>query len=326
MIYLIGYIPEAGRIGILLAKKNIRNILLEVEGNFENKKVSWKASFSTTSLKCVSEKIYIDNEEVLLLTNESFSIKKGPLEKKFIKYEGSFLSVVEDSFLKEIELLKFVNFMKKIYSFDTLNSRQLRNRSRLVGSGGNIGRCGEFLSGRIASFKQVEIDSLVKNIKYFYPWINDIYADSLRGGWKELQFIESTDEKYYRNFSSHHECDGALRLVGFLSELMTSDTVIAFDEIENGFNPEIMDKLVHTLIECKKQIIVTTHNPVILNYIDENIVEDSILLVYRKELGRTGIVRFFELPEPSKKLSYLGPGEVFLDTIIDDVLKDNGLL
>lgn len=310
----------------LISQKNMRNITLHIEGFFGDKKIVWKSSFSTTHLKCSNEKIYINDEEVLSLSNDSYSINKGPAEKNFVKYEGSFLSIIKDSFLQKVELLDFVNFMKKVYSFDTLNSRQLRSRARPVGPDGNIGRGGELLSGLIASFKQGEIEKLLNTTKDFYPWIESIYPDTLRGGWKELYFVESNNGSFYRNFPSLHECDGVLRLVGILSELMTSDTFIVFDEIENGFNPEIMEKLVHALVQSRKQIIVTTHNPVVLNYIDENVAKDGVLLVYRKNIGNTNIIRFFDLPEASEKLSYLGPGEVFLDTDINETLKNNGLL
>ena len=309
----------------LISQKNMRTITLKIEGFFGNKKILWKSSFSTTHLKCSNEKIYIDDEEVFSLSNDSYSINKGPAEKKIVKYEGSFLSVIEDSFLKKIELFDFVNFMKKVYSFDTLNSRQMRSRARPAGPDGNIGRGGELLAGRIASLKQGEIQELLNATKDFYPWIEDIYPDTLRGGWKELYFVES-DHGCFRNVPSLHECDGVLRVVGILSELMTSDTFVVFDEIENGFNPEIMEKLVHVLVKSRKQIMVTTHNPVILNYIDENVAKESVLLVYRKNTGNTNIIRFFELPETSEKLSYLGPGEVFLDTDIDETLKNTGLL
>ena len=58
----------------------------------------------------------------------------------------------------------------------------------------------------------------------------------------------------------------------------------------------------------------------------EDIAIESTLLVYRKQDGTTGIRRFFEIPEVSERLSYLSPGEVFLDVDIDDVLIDAELV
>lgn len=103
---------------------------------------------------------------------------------------------------------------------------------------------------------------------------------------------------------------------------MTQDTFIVFDEIENGFNPEIMEKLIRILTECDKQII-TTHNPVLLNYMSDKTAIESVVLMFRKAHGKTGAVHFFELPELKERLQYLGPGEAFLDVNIDDVLEAN---
>lgn len=185
---------------------------------------------------------------------------------------------------------------------------------------------GEFLSGKIATFSAGQIKELLAKVCEFYPWIINIYTSSLRGGWKELFFVEKSADGGTHRFSSQNSCDGLLRLVGFLTEFLTSDTFIVFDEIENGFNPEIMEKLVRMITDFPTQIIITTHNPVIINYMQEDIAIESTLLVYRKQDGTTGIRRFFEIPEVSERLSYLSPGEVFLDVDIDDVLIDAELV
>lgn len=301
--------------------QRMRNISLEIEGRFNDCTICWTASFNIQQLRCTQERIKIDNEIVFSVAEGKYKFSGENETKNIFNYEGSLLSILGKGVLESRGLAVFYTFMKKMYSFDTLNSKQLRMRTRPVDADANIGRGGECLSGKIASFSVEQCRELISRIREFYPWVVGIYTSPLRGGWKELVFAEK-HEKSARWFSSQNSCDGLLRLVGFLTEFMTSDTFIVFDEIENGFNPEIMEKLVRMITGFPKQIIITTHNPVIINYMPENIALESTLLVYREQDGTTGIRRFFEIPAVHERLSYLSPGEVFLDVDIDAVLDN----
>jgi predicted ATP-binding protein involved in virulence len=94
---------------------------------------------------------------------------------------------------------------------------------------------------------------------------------------------------------------------------------VLFDEIENGINPELMQKLVQLLLEAKRQVIVTTHSPLVLNYLPDAVAREAVLLLYRNNAGHTKLVRLFDLPSTQKKLALLGPGEVFVDTNLGDL-------
>lgn len=306
--------------------QRLQNINLDIEGRFNGHTVNWSSSFNIQQLRCTQEKIRIDGNTVFSVADGKYRFFGENEVKNIFTYEGSILSILDKEILEDKGLAAFCAFMKKMYSFDTLNSKQLRMRTRPVDADTNIGRGGEFLSGKIATFSAGQIKELLAKVCEFYPWIINIYTSSLRGGWKELFFVEKSADGGTHRFSSQNSCDGLLRLVGFLTEFMTSDTFIIFDEIENGFNPEIMEKLVRMITDFPTQIIITTHNPVIINYMQEDIAIESTLLVYRKQDGTTGIRRFFEIPEVSERLSYLSPGEVFLDVDIDDVLIDTELV
>lgn len=303
------------------ALQGMRNITLEIEGYFTGRIINWSASFNVTHLRCTQEKIKIDNDIVFSVADGKYKFLGEDEARNIFAYEGSLLSILDKSILERKGLAAFVNFMKKMYSFDTLNSKQLRTRTRPVDTDANIGRGGECLSGKIASFSHEQRRNLVSQVQDFYPWISDIQTVTLRGGWKELCFIETCEGgEVQRRFSSQNSCDGLLRLVGFLTEFMTSDTFIVFDEIENGFNPEIMEKLVSLITNFRKQIMITTHNPVIIDYMRDAVAIESTLLVYKQSDGTTGIRRFFDIPEVRERLDYLSPGEVFLDVNRDEVL------
>ena len=90
--------------------------------------------------------------------------------------------------------------------------------------------------------------------------------------------------------------------------------MILFDEIENGVNPEITEDLVDALVKSSKQIMVTTHSPMVLNYLEDEQATKSVIFVYKNKQGLTRSIPFFEIPSMKEKLSVMGPGEVFVDT------------
>ena len=102
---------------------------------------------------------------------------------------------------------------------------------------------------------------------------------------------------------------------------MTNSCVL-FDEIENGINPEIMQKLVQYLLESKRQTIVTTHSPLVLNYLPDAVAKESVVLLFRDGSGSTRSVRLFDLPSAREKLDFLGPGEVYVDSNIEGLTEE----
>jgi AAA15 family ATPase/GTPase len=104
--------------------------------------------------------------------------------------------------------------------------------------------------------------------------------------------------------------------------VQTADRILLLDEIENGIHPELMAKFVRYLAEAPVQIIATTHSPLILNYLSDKQAEESVILLYRNSTGRTRSCRYFDLPSAKKKLGILGPGEVYLDTSIEQIARE----
>ncbi len=109
-----------------------------------------------------------------------------------------------------------------------------------------------------------------------------------------------------------------------LSLLETERTFLLFDEVENGINPELRKKLVYCLLNANQQVMVTTHSPMLLNYLPDEDTRKSVILLYRNHHGYTQAKCFFDLPVPAKKLTLLGPGEVFADTYREDIIESIG--
>jgi ABC-type multidrug transport system ATPase subunit len=105
-----------------------------------------------------------------------------------------------------------------------------------------------------------------------------------------------------------------LRLIAILAELQSSHRFLLFDEIENGINPELVEFLLDALGSAEQQVMVTTHSPLILNYLSDEVAKSGVIYLYKTPQGATKAIPFFSIPSLAEKLTVMGPGEVFADT------------
>ena len=90
--------------------------------------------------------------------------------------------------------------------------------------------------------------------------------------------------------------------------------MILLDEIENGINQEIVQTLVDTLLASPQQLVVTTHSPLLLNYLPDDVAREAVQLIYKTPEGETRIRKFFDIARIAEKLHVMGPGDAFVDT------------
>jgi ABC-type multidrug transport system ATPase subunit len=156
-------------------------------------------------------------------------------------------------------------------------------------------------------------------LKSVYPQLEDLHTRALRSGWKQLEITE----KYHGGKSgllpkmtteARHVADGMLRLIAILAERETEHRFLLFDEIENGINPELVEFVLDALVSGPQQVLVTTHSPMILNYLDDQVAREGVVYLYKTRDGQTRAIRFFDIPSIAKKLTVMGPGEAFADT------------
>lgn len=141
---------------------------------------------------------------------------------------------------------------------------------------------------------------------------------SKRAGWKTLAVIEQFDGQRLET-EALHMSDGLLRILAVLAQAGAHNSLLLLDEIENGINQTIVEKLVDTLVSSTQQILVTTHSPLILNYLDDDLARRSVQFIYRTPQGESRIRHFFEIPRIGEKLRYMGPGEALVDTDLEQL-------
>jgi ABC-type multidrug transport system ATPase subunit len=164
-------------------------------------------------------------------------------------------------------------------------------------------------------------------LKQAYPHLQGLAARSLRYGWKQLEISESFQDPESGFFpvmttEARHINDGMLRIIAILAELQSDNAFLLFDEIENGINPELVEFVINMLVEARQQVLVTTHSPMILNYLEDDVAQKGVIYLYKTAQGYTESIPFFSIPSLKKKLEVMGPGEAFVDTNLTEVADE----
>lgn len=283
----------------------------------EASQIVWAGAFNRKELACVSEVVHVytdPGDSVRRSEFESHSrqyrISDGSKMPITFTYQGSLLSQLRDSELTpELKLLR--DSLRQIRSLEQLSPHLMRQRTRV--SATDVGASGERLSPFLHSIKGAEKAALLNMLRRFYPRVVDFKSAPTKGGWKRLSIVEDFDGKYVET-EVRHINDGLLRILAMLAQTTTDHSTLLFDEIENGVNPEIVEKLVDLLVNARQQIIVTTHSPMILNYLEDDVARKSVLFVYKTPQGITRVRPFFKIAGIGEKLQVMGPGEAFADT------------
>jgi len=290
--------------------------------------VTWRGIYNVDTTTCSIENIIQltepSSESILRkerneLTALSDDVTLNQFEKQNIsslKYQGSILSAFE---YKNPLIQQVIATLKSLKSLELLAPHLLRNNSKPAD---DIGIGGENLAGYISKLNsKKDFPAFLQTLKEFYPQLENVSVKKKQYGWKSLLFNEQTGLSK-ASFKALHINDGMLRIMAILSQKYSSHDFLFFDEIENGINQELVEKLIDILQDFNsKQVMVTTHSSLVLNYLDDDVARKSVILLYKDSNGHTHATRFFEIPEIQKKLKMLGPGEAMSDTDLTELVK-----
>lgn len=322
---------EANELNCKLTKKKI--ILVALSFRYNESFFIWVFNFNPTLRKCTFESITIydadiKNSQVIFEVEDSkYMIIKDLENKEKLQgdivqdYEGSFLSSLKSELLPQA-IIEFKAYMKNIYSLDLLAPQELRKRSR---TGSKLGLSGENLSAFLNTFNEEQKKDLLIQLKKCYKNLDSLDIRKSKGGWSRIELVEKFGNIKLVNEAKYLN-DGVLRLIAILSQLQSQQSFLLFDEIENGINAELVEFLIDTLIASQHQIMITTHSPMILNYIDDNVAVRSVQYIYKTEEGFTKSIPFFSIPSMKEKLELMGPGEVYVDTNLSELYEEIKLI
>jgi predicted ATPase len=103
--------------------------------------------------------------------------------------------------------------------------------------------------------------------------------------------------------------DGTLRFIGILTALLTrpEGSLIVIEEIDNGLHPSRAELLVRTLREIgtkrKIDLLITTHNPALLDALGPEIVPFVVVAHRDSETGESKLTQLEDIENLPKLLA-----------------------
>ena len=166
-----------------------------------------------------------------------------------------------------------------------------------------LGLNGEGLDVLLNNIPKEEIMQIKESAKDYISWIEDIFFDSEEiykmQGYKlgrsksNLYFRDKFMQKKNNLFSAENANEGALELLFYLTLFISRKPpdFFAIDNIENGLNPRLcrflMKKICELAVKNGKQVLITTHNPAILDGLNLNDGSQRLYVVTRNDEGKT---------------------------------------
>ena len=296
---------------IITLGKNRRSIEFEIDIKDAERTVTWIARFNIQEMRCVYEKmIAIGNQkttQLFLYEDNKLKIFENdyPLPPNF-KQEGSICSFM-DPLPGGLDELLYTKFFGVLDPSAISQATQTNKKTTSV----EVENNGKGLTGFISKLKPEFQKDLFERLKVFYNSARDCKIKNRTYGWKNLLIAEI--EKAY--FDASHLSYGTLRLLLMLSQLYSNNACVLFDEIENGINQELIEKLLVQLQNFNgKQVMVTTHSALVLNYLEDEVAKSSVVLLYKDTKGFTKAVKFFEIQEIAKQMDFMAPGQIMSQT------------
>ncbi|MDO3411256.1 AAA family ATPase [Saccharibacillus sp. CPCC 101409] len=323
--YLYKHNWKAAELKSKLYHASKRNMNFSVRFALEDQNLQWDFTLvaKKNELTCIREKITVGHERTILLARDSKSLGWFDFSKsKFdtfpeMQLNGSMLSLIdpsqEDYTYRFPQLSMLKEYISSIKSFELLSPDFMRKTSRYDSNDLGIG--GERLGSFLHNLSQENKDKINSKLKDYYPYLEKVFTQKKQYGHVHLGLSEKFFGSDPYPVNSNYVSDGLLRIMAIVSlgALGENHRVLLLDEIEDGINPNLAAELVNYLSEIgqsmQKQIFVTTHSPVILNYFNR----DNIVYLWRTSKGRVHAQKMFESPELARQLDYMNPGEIWLN-------------
>ncbi|MHB9291032.1 hypothetical protein Holit_00102 [Hollandina sp. SP2] len=291
----------------------------------------------------ISEKV--ENSDGVVLLCHGHSEKAIPESYKDFYFQSSMLKYYNPD-EDEKDLMKLKEFLSSSAYHGLLSPDTIR-LGKKTGVIGNIGNSGEWLAAFIYYMNnegKAKLNKLVSDCIGI-----DLEIQTMDAGTAFMLIIKELHNTKEVIVDSWHTSDGLLRIIAFaaitLQRLIlrygNSDGaiqikfdgkynggyvdcnrgMILLDEIENGINPYFAEKVVRlfqkVVIEMNRQVIVTTHSPVLLN----DFKPEEIVFLWRDRNGAVKDKSMFSTEEMKKILKILNPGEVWVNYEKEEILE-----
>lgn len=157
--------------------------------------------------------------------------------------------------------------------------------------------------------------------------IQDIEFIETSRGDVMVQLVESLGGKRNK-VDAGSLSDGTLRVLAIAAALLSvpEGTLVVIEEIDNGVHPSRADELLAQIQKVIKernlQVLVTTHNPALLDALPPEVVHDTVACYRDPEDGSSRLARLRDLDGYAEVVARGPLGHVVTKGILDKVLKD----
>ncbi|NJO92232.1 MAG: AAA family ATPase, partial [Chloroflexia bacterium] len=138
----------------------------------------------------------------------------------------------------------------------------------------------------------------IKEYLHLLDWFEDFNIPSgLMPNEYKISIKDRFIDSSFNYFDQRSSNEGFLYLLFYLVLFTSKNTpsFFAIDNIETGFNPKLCTELIKTLNNLsekyQKQVILTTHNPAILDGLNLNDDNQRLFISHRNKEGKTNIER-----------------------------------
>jgi predicted ATPase len=154
-------------------------------------------------------------------------------------------------------------------------------------------------------------------VSYLLPYIEDIEVDKFTETHFYLRIKETYSDKHY--LPAPLISDGTINALGLIVALYFQESpLVIIEEPDKGFHPSLISKVVDMMKEAaeygNKQIIVTTHNPVMVKHADP----EDVFLVSRDKDGFSQICK----PTDKKEIKVFLENEMVLADLYESSLLE----
>jgi predicted ATPase len=294
----------------------------------------------------INEKIEIINSDprILMVHGPDYD-ETIPVEFGKFYFQSSMLkyyNVPEE----DRELLALKQFLAYSTYYGILSPDAIRTGKK-AGIIGNIGNGGKQLASFVHSLDDVGKRELNQIVSDFMGIKVEVMA--VDNGSRLLLISREWYETKEIAVDAWHTSDGLLRIIAFaamrLERLILrhgasngaisikhsgkythrgyaeyNTGMMLLDEIEDGINPYLTEKVIALLRNAVKQsgrqATVTTHSPVMLN----DFMPEEIVFLWKDKTGSVRARRFFDTKEMREALDFLNPGEIWENYGKDTIL------
>lgn len=294
--------------------------LLHFSVNFKPDKgspVRWWCRYNAAQHRCTEERLYLSTDgqrdkaqTVLWLQNRRAVVAGKTLLMEQV-YSGSVLSSLQDKHLTP-ECLAMRQAVSSLQAFDLLSPQGMRASSR-IGQNVGLGADGGQIAAFIAAMSDKVKAKLLERLQAFFPSVMGFRIRKKQGGDCELRIRQRFGTTEIE--TEARQCsDGLLRVLGILAALHGPQSLVCFDEIENGISFDLTAAVADELAASGKQILVTTHDMLLVNCLPQA----SVRLVVKKD-GLTHVVPFNKVPVLLEKSKIFNAGDALLSMSLEDI-------